>query len=135
MGNEAHIHATSSIHGSDQILGTKTVAYRPNPFDAHLLLEILDRGLDQGLYLLDSVRFPRVLSGHPGHEIEIPRPVDGDWIAMKQIRHDGEVSIAGELIGYQLRIVEFVSNDVAEEEDGRILVGRRIGRRCNVSLG
>jgi hypothetical protein len=55
-----------------------------------------------------------VLAIQPLHDIEVSRTVEGNWVAIKEIWHQREIAIGGELVGYQLCVVEAVADDIGD---------------------
>lgn len=53
----------------------------------------------------------------PLHQIESLGWVERDGVPFKQVGHHDKVAIGGELVGDELGVVEFVADDVREEED------------------
>lgn len=56
----------------------------------------------------------------------------GHRIAMKQVRHDGEEAVGGEVVGQQAVVEKAVAHGVSEEEHG--VLGATVGRALEVDL-
>jgi hypothetical protein len=87
-----------------------------------LLLQVLDGLLDDGV---DSFVGVRVVTagtlGQPGHEVKVLWLVQGQWVAVEQVRDDGVVAIGGELVSHQLAVLPD-TDDVWEVQNGGVLV-------------
>lgn len=59
----------------------------------------------------------RKMTSEPGFKVKPSRPVQRDWIAMKQIGHDHEIPVCSKLVSNQLRIDEAMSNDICENQN------------------
>lgn len=66
---------------------------------------------------VDHVREMPRRSIQPFHEIESRRSVKLHGISLEYIRHDNEVAISGKLVRDELRVDEFVADDVCEDQD------------------
>ncbi len=87
-----------------------------------LLLQPSYALLNNRINLLISMR---VISGgpfrQPSNEIKTIRSVQTQWITVEQIRYESEVSIGGELVGNQLRVLPDPDH-VGKEEDCGVFV-------------
>lgn len=94
-------------------LPAEAVADSADLLHSQCLTHILDGRLDQGLNLC------RLVLRDPGHDIYFARIhiVDADLVALKKVRDDSQVTIAGELVGEELGIGED-AEDVRQKDDG-----------------
>src|SRR5450756_2251113 len=87
-----------------------------------LLLQPCDALLNNRIHILGRMWIiaPSSLR-QPLHQIEISRSIDLQRIAVEQIRDDGVVSVGGELVGHQLRVLPD-ADYVGEIEDRGVFV-------------
>ena len=81
--------------------GTRAEAVSDGAELGHALrLECVDHGADALVDLVDGVL------GEPGHEVEVGagvEAVDGDGVALEELRHDDLEAIPGVVVGEQLQ--------------------------------
>jgi hypothetical protein len=95
VGNEARVDGLG-LEELDDVAPAEAVAHGADVLDAVLLLQALDRGLEDGHDALRGVR------PHPGHDVEGGHAFNkhslGDGGAFEDVWDDGDVSCAGEVV-------------------------------------
>lgn len=91
---------------------------RMNYLDSVLLSHLDDTRIDDWVDVRRVVGalLGMILSSKPLHDVETFRPVELDWIAIKQIRHHHKIAIRGQLVRNKLCIDKFVANDISDTE-------------------
>lgn len=99
----------------DHVLGAEAVSHATDALAAQLGAHLDERGVD------DRVDRGRQVAGwalEPFLHVEPCGPVQGDGVAVEEVRHDDEVAVGGELVGDELGVDEGVADHVGKDEDG-----------------
>jgi hypothetical protein len=126
VGNEGGVSGVTGVdlaglQITDDVLSAEAVADSSDLLDAEGLAHVLDGLLD------DRVHIGGLVLGQPGWQVSLAglHGLDGDLVALEQIRDDGQVAIVGELVGEKLGVGED-AEDVGQEEDsllGALVLG------------
>ena len=114
------------------ILRPKAIPYRPNLLTSQLRPHLHQTGVNDGVDCRGQMAALRPTLCQLGHQVKAFGRVEGNRVAIKEIRHHDEVAVCGELVGDELDVVESVAYDIGDEEDGPF--GRFIFRVGEVGL-
>lgn len=116
------------LSGRATNLGTEAVTESTDLGEA-LLLEVLEGELDNGVDGLLGVGVLAVRTfGQPLHEIEVFGTVQGERVAVEDVRNDGVVAVGGVLVGHQLAVLPD-ADDVGDvqQSDAVVLLALGLG--------
>jgi len=114
------------------ILRPKAIPHRPNLLTPKFRPHLHQTGVNNRIDCRGQMAALRPALCQPVHQVKALGPVEGNRVAIKEVRHHDEVAVCGELVSDELDVVESVAHDIGDEEDGPF--GRFIFRVCEVGL-